>query len=660
MGVRALLAAMLVVLALVCHVHAGDTPASKAGKAAPTTLAVLEEMLGNKVLGSRTPLEEVQKFTESRIRRMPEVTSAADWEKIAAQTRNDVHQKVVFRGEAGAWRDATTRVEWLEVLDTKGGYRIRKLRYEALPGLWIPALLYEPTTLKDKVPVSLHVNGHDGNGKSAAYKQSRCINFAKRGMLALNVEWLGMGQLATPGFNHYRMNQLDLCGTSGLAPFYLAMRKALDVLLAHAHADKTRVAVAGLSGGGWQTIVISSLDPRVTLANPVAGYSSFLTRVKHFSDLGDSEQTPVDLAATADYHHLTAMLGNRSLLLTYNAADGCCFRADHALPPLLESARPIFALHGRANALRSHINHKPGDHNFERDNREALYRMVGEQFYPQDKTFVTSEISCQEEIQTATALHVPLPAPNADFHTLALELSKSLPRNADIPANPVPWRRHKRVQLRQVLHAPHYHVRAEQVRGEERDHLKAVYWRFHVDDTWTIPAVDLTRGTPRGTTIVLADDGRVAAGKTVEQLLAAGQRVLAVDPFYFGESRISSHPFLFALLVSSVGERPLGIQASQLTAIANWASMNYGHEVTLHAQGPRTSLLALVAAALEPKAIMALQWQNPLPSLKAIIELNWPVNEKPELFCFGLLEAFDIPQLRALVAPRPITNFLVP
>ena len=130
-------------------------------------------------------------------------------------------------------------------------------------------------------------------------------------MLALNVEWLGMGQLSGDGFKHYKMNQLDLCGTSGLAPFYLSMSRGLDLLLSLDHADPTRVAVAGLSGGGWQTILISSLDTRVTLANPVAGYSSFITRAHHTKDLGDSEQTPSDFGAIADYTHLTMLLAPR-------------------------------------------------------------------------------------------------------------------------------------------------------------------------------------------------------------------------------------------------------------------------------------------------------------------------------------------------------------
>ena len=32
------------------------------------------------------------------------------------------------------------------------------------------------------------------------------------------------------------------------------------------------------------------------------------------------------------------------------------------------------------------------------------------------------------------------------------------------------------------------------------------------------------------------------------------------------------------------------------------------------------------------------------------------VSAAPELFCFGLLEWFDVKQLTALVAPRPVSN----
>jgi len=266
--------------------------------------ADLKALLSREILDADLVLNEVQDFCEARVVRMPEVTTADAWQAEADRMRQQVLERIVFSGEATKWRDAETRVEWLETIPGGAEYHIRKLRFEALPGLWIPALLYEPETMHGKVPAILNLNGHDANGKAADYKQVRCINQAKRGMLALNIEWVGMGQLAERDFLHYRMNQIDLCGTSGYAPFFLNVQRGLDVLLSHEHADPARVAVTGLSGGGCQTILFSALDTRVRLACPVAGYSSYRTRARHLSDLGDSEQTPRDLATIADGRQL--------------------------------------------------------------------------------------------------------------------------------------------------------------------------------------------------------------------------------------------------------------------------------------------------------------------------------------------------------------------
>ena len=624
----------------------------------------LKALLERRVVEPERVLEEVQVFTESRVAPLPDVKTADEWNAHAARLRQQVLEQVVFRGAAAGWRDAETGVEWLGEIAGGPGYRIRKLRYEALPGLWIPALLYGPEQLTGKVPVVMNVNGHDGKGKAADYKQIRCINQAKRGMLALNVEWLGMGQLRAPDFGHYRMNQLDLCGTSGLAPFYLAMKRGLDVLLAHEHADPERVAVAGLSGGGWQTIVISALDERVTLANPVAGYSSFLTRARNFSDLGDSEQTPVDLGSIADYHHLTAMRAPRPTLLTYNANDQCCFKADHALPPLMETAQPIFALYGREQALRSHINSDPGTHNFELDNRQQLYRMLGDFFFADDEDFDWQEIPSDSEVKSDDDLHVALPDENANFHSLAMSLSHDLPRSPELPDSAAAareWQSERRQRLAGIVRSEPRDASATAVETiDGAGTLRATTWRLRIGDDWTVPAVELVRDSPQmtsvRTTIVLADGGRTAALAQIDALLDDNRRVLAIDPFYLGESKITQRDFLFGLLVSTVGRRPLGVQADQIAAIARWAEKEYDTgPVSVTAIGPRTSLMALVAAVLEPKAIGGLELHESFGSLREIIEQNKGVNEAPELFCFGLLEQFDILQLAALAAPRPVT-----
>jgi hypothetical protein len=610
-----------------------------AQKPAPSDLELL---LQHAILPADLPTRESLLFCDPKVPRVPKVKSLAEWQAFADQTRRDVLEKIVFRGAlAKQWRDAKTKVEWLDTIEGGPGYHIKKLRYEALPGLWIPALLYQPDKPAARLPVHLAVNGHDPVGKAAPYKQIRCINLAKRGIASLNVEWLGMGQLRSDGFVHARMNQLDLCGVSGLAPFYLSMSRGLDFLLALPKADPSRVAVSGVSGGGWQTITISSLDTRVTLCNPVAGYSAFSTRAEFGSDLGDSEQTPNDLATVADYTHLTAMMAGRAALLTYNAKDECCFAADHALQPLLDAAEPIFKLYNQPEHLRSHINTDPGTHNFDIDNRQALYRMIGDIFFVGDSTFTATEIPCENEVKKQAELDVPLPAGNLDFHQLAMAASQNLPRD------PTQATREK---LREIVNYQPCAAAATKTGEETRGDIQATFWKLRMGGDWTVPATELTRGAASATTILIADAGRKTAAQDIEALLASGHRVIAVDPTFVGEAGMGGRTYLHALLVATLGQRALGIEAAQVIAMSRWASEQFKLTSAVQTLGPRSSLVALFAKALEPKHVGELKPSQHIEDLHGILRNNWTVSDKPEMFCFGLLEHFNVPQLKVLAA----------
>ena len=604
----------------------------------------LQAILADPILESNQPQIEAQVFASSRVPAVRIPSSKLEWEEIASEMRRRVLEEVVFRGEAATWRDARTRVEWLDTIPGGPGYRIKKLRYEAVPGLWIPALLYEPEKLDAQVPVVINVNGHDRtSGKAADYKQLRCINLAKRGLLALNLEWLGMVQLNTPGFNHYKINQLDLLGTSGIALHYLAQSRAIDLMLGHPNADPERIAVTGLSGGGWQTIFISSLDTRVAIANPVAGYSGFVTRAQFPStDLGDSEQTPSDLATVADYTHLTALRAPQPTLITNNAHDTCCFQAGHALGPLLRAARPIFELYGQSGNLRHHVNQDPG-HNYARDNREAFYRMLRDFFFTGSSEFSVTEIDAETELKTASELNVPLPDPNLDFHSMALAL---------VPEGPRP--QPTRTALRAVTKTPSYDVQANQVGIVATGHNTATRWQLRMDNEWTVPAVEIESAVASGTVLQVADGGRTSAADAVGAQLKTGRRVIALDPFNFGEFRMETKDWLWSLLIAALGERPLGVQAGQIAATARWARDRYGQPVEVHAMGPRTSLSTLIAAALEADAISGVRLQDSFGRLAEIIERDLDARQAPELFCFGLMEAFEMEDIRTLVSPRPI------
>src|SRR6266446_4731940 len=82
----------------------------------------LKTLLANNILKPGQTQSEVEKFLEARVPRLGTYQDAAAWEREAQRLRTEVLAKVVYRGEAAAWRDAKTKVEWLETLAGGPGY----------------------------------------------------------------------------------------------------------------------------------------------------------------------------------------------------------------------------------------------------------------------------------------------------------------------------------------------------------------------------------------------------------------------------------------------------------------------------------------------------------------------------------------------------------
>src|SRR5205814_486838 len=166
------------------------------------------------------------------------------------------------------------------------------------------------------------------------------------------------------------------------------------------------------------------------------------------------------------------------------------------------------------------------------------------------------EIESKGEVKGAGDLAVELPEKNLDFNKLALGLAEKLPRNALPDKDAAQWQKAQRGKLSEIVKAIEYKIQVTETDGGEKDGVKATYWQLRFGP-WTVPVVELVKGDPKGTTILLNDAGRKTAAVNAERLLKAGQRVLAVDLFYFGESKIEKKDFLYALLMASTGDRPL-------------------------------------------------------------------------------------------------------
>lgn len=586
-------------------------------------------------------------------RRVPPCVPPSDgdaWSASADELRRQVLETVIFRGVSQAWRDAPPDVQWGDTIETGHGYRIRKLRYTALPGLVVPALLYEPDAVMGKAPGVLNVNGHYYvEGKAKDEEQIRCADLAKQGFVALHPEWLGCGELNVDGMGHNSLSYLDLCGVSGVAVFYLAMQKALEVLAALPHVDAARIAMTGLSGGGWQTILLSALDTRIALSAPNAGYIGMAQRIDNLREVGDLEQAPVDLVWKADYTHLTALLAPRPALLLYNAMDDCCFTAARARTSVYEPLVAFYELYGRPDRFAFHANLDPGNHNYGRDHREQFYAFLKRHVAWNREAGIGHDTS-DDEVLAPETLHCGIPEGNATLHSLADQLLAEVPRPSMAKTTDA---------LREVLRYPALRVtRTETVAESVRGGVTTTHITLEMAE-WSVPAVVLCRedAHPSVTTLVFGDAGKAHLTGMVSARVQRGERVVAVDPLMMGESNERpDQDHYYAMLLATMGERALGIQASQLAATVQWLAETFPDTSRhMEAQGWNASVAAVASMILGEAPVASLNAIKAPQSLKALIHDRVRYEERPALFCFGLLEGFDIADLTSLAGPADIT-----
>ena len=589
----------------------------------------INRALSQKLLGRRNHEDpkrsELHAYILKNLKRWKAPKSTKGWERKAAGLRSRLLDDVYLKGLPENIASAKPNVVWGKTIQTGKGYKIPKVRYEGYPGMWIPSLMYEPTRLKGRVPIVLNPNGHHLGGKAMDYKQARCINLAKRGMIALNTEFVGMGELSM-NRDHQRIAHLDLCGIAGVSVFYLAMKRGLDLLVSHPNADLDRVAMTGLSGGGWQTAVLSAIDERVTTIIPVAGHSPAWQRVNCQADIGDLEQNPVDLCTVADYDLLTALFAPRDALLIYNLRDDCCFRSRRTYQSIYKPVKPLYDSLGAGDSFKFYENSDPGTHNYEADSRGRLYRFLNKQF---DLDTPEEELPFEEELLSERDLEVGVPDDNATFLSLATESARKIKHPTRLTSKQI---RSKRRELADTLKQRRSgKIKTERVRGNG--------WckqsRLRLDGDWTVPVTEFSGKGKR--TLVLADGGRYTTANRVCQLEGS---IVTADVFGTGES---SFPAQWQMVLGTTGERPLGVLVGQILDVANWASRS--GNVHLDARGPVVSFASLCAAALEPGTFVSLNLDGMFDSLKRLIDLPVGYNDCVQLFCFGLLKVVDVPVL---------------
>ncbi len=481
---------------------------------------------------------QLQEFLLKRIPQLPVPATPASWNAEEERIRKHVLDDLVYHGWPRDWIDAPPQFEEMGIIETTHGYRIHKLRFEVVPSFHSTALLYEPTKTAGRVPAILNLLGHEPDGIGVEYEQKRCINFAKRGIIALDLEFIGFGELANPENAHDFASQLNLIGSNALGLFYLSMRRGLDYLSGLQQVDTSRIGVTGLSGGGWQTVLLSALDPRVAVAVEVAGIGSRESNVTHPIDTDEIEEDAPDLMLEQDYPELIALRAPRPTMEIHNGTDSCCFRAPLVKPYIYDQVKPFFQLYGAPDNLAWSENLYPGTHNYQLENRTQAYRFFSTYF---KLPLLDGEIYSDDEIRTPQELSIGVPADNLTFVTLVRHLAKQIhrePPSTDSEARQA-WTNAERQKLESVVrYEPVSIKQALRVDNDRAFDFRTLSYRFDFSNELSANGILFREeAAPENApaTIVLDDKGYKAATDRVTQHFDRGEQVLALDLFFNGE-----------------------------------------------------------------------------------------------------------------------------
>lgn len=249
------------------------------------------------------------------------------------------------------------------------GYRIEKLRYESLEHLYVPANLYIPDRINERMPAILYVCGHSRTQK--VHYQAHARRFAELGFVCLIIETIQWGEVQGDHWGCYARGWFHWYSrgyTPGGVELWNALR-GLDLLCARPEVDADRVGVTGISGGGSQTWMIAAADPRIKAAAAVCGTCTIKSHVFQRTLDGHCDcMVPIN-TYRQDLSDVGALIAPRPLLIASANRDG--LNAIEAVRDVYHRTQAIYDLYGKADQLT--LIETPGGHSYHPISRTRIF-----------------------------------------------------------------------------------------------------------------------------------------------------------------------------------------------------------------------------------------------------------------------------------------------
>jgi cephalosporin-C deacetylase-like acetyl esterase len=579
------------------------------------------------------------------------------------------------------------------------GYKIEKVIFESQPQVFVTANLYLPAIGQPPFCSILSPLGHYWEGKLAPDYQHLYQNLARKGYVVFAFDPFGQGerqQFLDPNTGRSRYREptdehdaagrpLILLGTTFAQYRVWDAVRALDYLVSRSEVDAERIGCLGHSGGATMTMYLCALEPRIQAAVAVEGhFRNFGTR--HYDAPGsvdDAEQNMVGASAVGiDRADLLWAFAPKPLLMCYTAQDVAAspFYLE-AVEEVFQETRRAYSILGREDRLRLYQAFLP--HGFDFFNRHETYAWFNAWLAKKDlgvneaefEQFPIETLRCTTTGQVLTSLggrsvvQLRTDQFSAMRHPTATTTAVSRQQREQL-------REQVQVQLHRLLAMPSTRspLQARTLSSGDQPEFTIEEFELRSDEQVRIPGWFLRPRASQGpfpTLLYLPETGKEAVvngSNEMQTLVRKGYALCAVDQRGFGNTAPrypSSEPYRyydggehlcedFAWAGLVLGRPALGQRVWDFERCLDYLeSRPEVDRKNIRVLGVRGgALTALLGSLLDdrPRSILCDSALADFRSLLASPECSWALT----WFVSGILCGFDIPDLIAASAPRPI------
>ena len=556
----------------------------------------------------------------------------------------------------------------------KDNYLVEHIIFESQPSYFVTSSLFLPINIsKVKLPVIIYCSGHWTEGYHNPGAQPEILNLVKKGFAVFAFDPVGQGERiqyfnaltgksivgGATSEHSYPGAQAFISGSSQAHYMIWDGIRAVDYLLTRKEVDPARIGITGWSGGGTQSAYIAAMDDRIYAAAP-GNYITNFTRIFQSKGPSDAEQNLFNgISKGLDHADFFLVRAPKPALIIATTRD------HFSIQGARETAREvsnIYKAYGQQDNFGMVEDDAP--HQSTVKNREAMYAFFQKHLRnpgcSKDEKF---ELLTSEEMQVTKTGQVSTSLGGETVFSLNRKETEKL--MSELQASRTDLNKHLSQVVNSARKLSGYHEPS--VSNEpsftgrfQRDGYVIEKYFVKGEGNYIIPYLLFKPDHPGNKALIYihpsGKEKEASVGGEIEWFVRNGFTVLAPDMLGVGETGVvDSTNILRKEWYASIliGRSIVGIRAGDVVRLVRLIKEDSEIEEVYGLARDEMAPVLLHAAAFEP-SITRIALVKPYATSLSLVMNRFYEPRFISTTVPGMLEAYDLPDLAAALAPRKL------